>query len=458
MTRLLTKIVSPIIQIVKGVLTLKHGWQSLCYYIYNMETKEDIEKNTPLANIATLGDFNKNRGKKRFLIGALIVLFAIFTYFVLSQNKKTKNLENINRTIITPVITRSISQRANTIKRETIGFLPSWSVAQKAKVYPKDLTQIIYFGLNVNKDGSIIKYDENNLPVLEWSYFNSPYFNEIRKEASGSGTKVLLSIKSFDNTTIDNIISNQIATNKLTGQLSALIKQYSLDGINIDFEYFTDINFPTSEYLAKFLEELSASLKKDNPRIIISIDVNATVVVKDKAYNMTKISKAVDQVILMAYDYRGQNSTRAGPTSPIYGEINEHSIWESVGSLSGRVPDNKLILAIPFYGYEWQTFTEKHKSSTIEGSGALATYKRIKKLLKERSDIVKSWDDISKSPWLSYMQYGGIYQIYYEDDRSIAEKIKFSKEKKMGGIAIWALGYEGNYTEPWKVIEKENKN
>lgn len=416
-----------------------------------MEKKEEI---TPLVNISASEDFDKNRWKK-ILIGIFIILLAIFTYFVLPQNKKSKNLEkeNMNKTIITPVITRSVSQLPNTIKRETIGFLPSWSVAKKAKVYPKDLTQIIYSGLNVNKDGSIIKYDENNLPVLEWSYFNSDYFEEVKKEASVSGTKVLLSIKSFDNTTIDNIISSQTATNKFAGELLTLVKQHDLDGINIDFEYFTDTNFPTSKYLAKFLEELSLKLKKDNPNLIISIDVNATVVIRDKAYNMTKISKAVDQVILMAYDYRGQNSTRTGAPSPIYGEANEHSIWESVESLSGRVADSKLILAIPFYGYEWQTFTDKHKSFTIEGSGALATYKRVRELLKERNDIKKSWDDISKSPWLSYMQYGGIYQIYYEDDRSIAEKIKFAKEKNMGGIAIWALGYEGDYIEPWKVIE-----
>src|SRR3989344_7711195 len=302
-----------------------------------MEIEEDTEEITPLVDISTSGDFDKNKWKKIF-IGIFIVLLAVFTYFVLPQNKKTTNSENTNKTTITPAITKSVSLKRATIKREVIGFLPSWSVAKKVKVYPKDLTQLIYFGLSVNKDGSIIKYDENKLPVLEWSYFNSDYVAEIRKEASGSGTKVLLSIKSFDNTTIDNIISSKPATNKFTGELLTLIKQYDLDGINIDFEYFTDTNFPTSKYLAKFLENLSLKLKKEKPNFIISIDVNATVVIKDKAYNMTEISKAVDQVVLMAYDYRGQNSTRSGSASPIYGEANEHSIWESVESLSGRVP------------------------------------------------------------------------------------------------------------------------
>ena len=50
----------------------------------------------------------------------------------------------------------------------------------------------------------------------------------------------------------------------------------------------------------------------------------------------------------MAYDYRQQGSSRAGPSAPIIGELNEHSISESVESLSGRVPNNKLILGLPF--------------------------------------------------------------------------------------------------------------
>ena len=108
---------------------------------------------------------------------------------------------------------------------------------------------------------------------MEWTYFNSEYFKEIRQEASRSGTKILLSIKSFDNETIDNVISNRGAANRLAKELGALIVEYDLDGINIDCEYFTDTTFPTSKYLAKFLKELSDKLKQVSPDNIISIDV-----------------------------------------------------------------------------------------------------------------------------------------------------------------------------------------
>lgn len=243
---------------------------------------------------------------------------------------------------------KSIVTKPVESKKEIIGFLPSWSVAEEKKVYPEYLSQIIYFGLGVTENGDLITQDEKGEPVLEWTYFLSDYFKKVREEAAKSNTKVLLAVKCFDNATIDNLISNQVATDNLIRQLINLINKYHLNGVNIDFEYVTDIDFPTSTYFVSFLEKLSQEMKKDLPGAVISVDVNALAVVKDKAYNMTKISKIVDQVILMAYDYRQQNSTKSGPTAPISGGSNEHSITESLDALSDRVPNEKLILAIPF--------------------------------------------------------------------------------------------------------------
>mgnify|MGYP001586508634 CR=1 FL=1 len=419
--------------------------------------KENTELAPPLTNISSPENFiSKIWVKTGLLIGLILSLIIIIAYFSMFETSNNENSKFANKVPeISPKLTTSIFKNS-AVKKEAIGFLPSWSVANKSKVYPEKLSQIIYFGLSINSDGSIIKYNEDKLPVLEWTYFNSDYFKEIRSEASRSGTKILLSIKSFDNETIDNVISNKTATNRLADELGILITQYDLDGINIDFEYFTDTTFPTSKYLASFLRTLSDKLKLVSPDNIISIDVNATVVIKDKAYNMTEIAKSVDQIILMAYDYKQQNSSRAGPAAPLLGELNEHSISESVESLSGRVPNHKLILGLPFYGFEWRTYTKTQKSTVVPGSGALATYKRVRKLLEENDSINKSWNELSGSPWITYTQYGAIKQIYFEDIRSITEKIKFARSKKMGGIAIWALGYDGGDTDLWNSIEKEN--
>ncbi len=360
--------------------------------------------------------------------------------------------------IISPLQKEQIDKKSNSVSnslgREVIGFLPSWIVAQGTKISISKLTQLIYFGFNVNENGDIVKYAEDGKSVLEWHYFNSENFIKIKKEAKENKTKVLVSFKMFNNESIDNLISNASSTNYFIKNAVELLKKYDLDGINLDIEYFTDSDFPTSKFLNSFLEKVSKAVKEINSNYIVSVDVNATVVLSDKAYDMVKIGEVADHVILMAYDYYRQSSLRAGPVAPLYGTINSHSVNESVISLFGRVPLEKIILGIPFYGYEWQTLNKKYNSTSVSDSGALATYKRVRELLENRKDVEEHWDEEAQSPWLLYSQSGAIKQIYYENIKSLKAKVDFAENKELAGIAVFALGYEGKYHEIWDIIEK----
>jgi len=347
---------------------------------------------------------------------------------------------------------RYFNESLETNARHVIGFLPSWMVAQNIKVNTNAMTQIIYFGIGVNDNGEVIMFNEKNEPTYEWLYFTSPYFTRLKNEAQESKTKMLVAFKMFDNESIDKLISNSTSTNRFTKYALDILKKYELDGINLDFEYFTDSNFPTVRYMTDFLQYVSTTLKNENPKYLLSLDVNATVMLSDKAYDMVKMGELADQIIVMAYDYRTPSSLVAGPVAPLGSESNEHSIKRSINSLVGRVPMDKVILAVPFYGYEWETVNRKHKSTVVSNSGALATYKRVRELIDNRDDVVKHWDEKAKSPWLVYTQSGAIKQIYYEDKQSIVAKMDYVKENNLGGIAIWALGYEGKYNDIWNAI------
>jgi spore germination protein len=126
-------------------------------------------------------------------------------------------------------------------------------------------------------------------------------------------------------------------------------------------------------------------------------------------------------------------------------------------SILGRVPENKIILAVPFYGYEWQTLTSEYESETVPNTGASATYARVKTLLENRTDAKQYWDEEAQSPWLVYKQNGQIKQIYYENELSMNKKIDLIMDKKLGGVAIWAVGFEGENEGPWIVIDKLKK-
>jgi len=407
--------------------------------------------------------FAKHFSGKNTVFMLLLTLFVTafitvvaYTYLY-SSSFTTLSLANEEKTEATPEAFTAPLEQTKTItsdKKLVIGFLPSWSIAQNAKVDTEYLDQIIYFGIGIDEHGNLMRIDEKNQPLVEWSYLNSDYFKNLQNESKRTETKILIAIKNFDNTSIDTLIGNEIYTNNAVSQLAKLVDDYDLDGINIDFEYFSDIDTQTLQNYNRFLSTLAAKLKEVKSAAVLSVDVNATVVYKDNAYDMVKIGEVVDQVIIMGYDYHQPSSLYAGAVAPIDANDDNPSIRRTIDSLTGRVDPEKLILGIPLYGYEWQTFSEEKNSRTIADTGAIATYKRVRELITGRDDVVLYFDDLSQSPWLTYNQNGLIKQIYYEDEKSLLEKIKFVELNNLEGIALWALGYEGDYTEPWAIIKQ----
>jgi spore germination protein YaaH len=341
-----------------------------------------------------------------------------------------------------------------TPRHEVIGFLPSWNAAKEVKFDTSKLTQIIYFGFGVNSRGEIIQFGDDGSETLEWVHFKSPYFKKIREDAKKTDTKILVAIKNFDNKNIDDLISNPNTSEKFITQLIKLVKDNKLDGVNIDFEYFTDSNFPTFKHLNTFFTKLSQRLKAENPNYIISADFNASAVASDPAYDMVKLGEVIDQIILMGYDYSTTASSQATPVAPLFSADGEASIDKSISSLKGRVHFDKVILAIPFYGYEWQTINNKFRSQTVPETGALATYDRVTQLINSRNDIEINWDNKSQTPWITYYQSGAFKQIYFENEQSIAKKLDYIKKSNLAGVGIWAIGYEGENQNFWDLIKK----
>jgi spore germination protein YaaH len=121
-------------------------------------------------------------------------------------------------------------------------------------------------------------------------------------------------------------------------------------------------------------------------------------------------------------------------------------------SLIGKYDPQKIVLGIPLYGYEWRTRNADYKSRTY-GSGTTASYDRVKKLIEDKG-LIPAWDSTASSPWLAYKDNGKIWQIYFEDMKSLAIKFELARQLKLSGIAFWAMGYEGNNKEIWDYLRE----
>ncbi len=271
--------------------------------------------------------------------------------------------------------------------------------------------------------------------------------------ALAHGVKVHLCVTLFSGHAV--FFANPQAQQTLIGNLLALVQQRGIQGINIDFEAV-----PSSQKqgLTDFLLQLSVALHSNLPGAELSIAAPA--VNWSNTFDIPAITPALDLVMVMAYDYYWGGSSLAGPVSgywPLTSSF-DYSVSKSLGYYQSQgVPNEKLLLGLPYYGREWPVASNTLPASTT-GSGTAVTWRNVR---GNSSGFYTPanlyWDPRSYNPYYSYFN-NNWRQCFYDDTRSLGAKYDFVNRRNTGGIGIWALGYDNGYPELWELIEAKFTN
>lgn len=339
-------------------------------------------------------------------------------------------------------------------KKIVYGFLPYWNIT-KVTVHP-ELTNLAYFGLTIGSDGKLLTSDKEGNIEPGFNKLQSDDFLQIAQAVTHNKGKMELVLTQFDNDDIVNFLNSPTAQQNLMNSLDSILLAYPIEGINIDIEYSGEITTPLRQNMTNFMKDLNQHVSQKYEGIPLSIDMYSSAASKNLLWDVAAIGQEVDYIIIMAYDFHRQSSPVAGPVAPLFGG---KTLWDSdisdhLKDFIAQVPANKLLLGVPFYGYEWQTTSTDPQATTLPKTGATASYQRIQEVLaqKDELNVVEHWNEEALSPYLSYTQEGQTHVLYYDNSRSLSYKIDFVNQLDLGGIAIWALGYEGNYQELWDVI------
>ena len=119
---------------------------------------------------------------------------------------------------------------------------------------------------------------------------------------------------------------------------------------------------------------------------------------------------------------------------------------------------DKLILGVPYYGYNWVVEDANPNSTRIPGNDVLGfsisqNYAQI-----ADSDYKKNilWDEEAKVPYFTYTSStGATRQVYFENADSLKEKYILAKKENLQGVGIWALGYDEDKKELWQLLRDE---
>ena len=349
------------------------------------------------------------------------------------------------------------------------GFLPYWNISSDLQLHSA-LTDLNYFRLLVGENGYLIKENNAEASEIGWQRLNNETWQNLANNwQQGSPNpydrRLALTVFLDDSTVLSKVLNDESLRDNLVSDLNIFLSQnQQFSEINLDFEYFgvsdENLRLGMNDLLAK----LRLLIATNHPKVRLTIDVFGKSAERSSGlYDWQAVKEYVDYVILMAYDYKTRSSSQPGPVAPTLGAAvwGGNDVMTSLNLLLQKIPPYQVLLGIPFYGYQWQvTSLDIHEARTYPETGETVSYRRVRDLLAkaQENSITTSWDGDSLTPYLSYTKEDNTkYLLFYEDDRSLQYKLDLVKDMNLGGIAIWALGYEGQTEELWNVIDKFKK-
>ena len=237
----------------------------------------------------------------------------------------------------------------------------------------------------------------------------------IRK--SNPELKIVLSVGGWGADGFSQAARTKEGRERFAASALAIVKEYGLDGIDIDWEYpgsgTAGISFSSAdkENFTLLMRDVRQAVGKDK---LLTIATAAT----GRYYDFRAIEPYVDYVNIMAYDMEEAPFHHAALHCSDMTE--EWSCEKAVaGHIAGGFPVQRLVLGIPFYGH-----------GTNEAPESL-DYRHIISI----DSLYSRWDSVAQVPYL--VNSKGTVVVNYENAQSIELKCRFLHRQGMLGAMYW---------------------
>ncbi len=344
----------------------------------------------------------------------------------------------LNNTPVTPSATRgtspSISGTCNLTKR-VFGWHPYWMGSAYNNYDWSLISDLSFFSFELDAATG------NPITTHGWSTAN------VVTVAQANGVRVNLCVTLFSNHA--TFLTNPTAQQTFISNIISQVQLRNADGCNIDFE---GVPAAQSANFTTFMIDLCNQMHAAIPGSEISIALPS--VDWSNVYDVGAMVNYVDVFIIMGYDYYWSGSTTAGPTDPLYNFVTSYNytVTKSIAYyLNDGIPQNQLLLGLPYYGREWPTAASTIPSATT-ATGVSRTYSFVQNNPGTYNN--QQWDPISYTPYFPIFttQWN---QCFINSPYSLGKRYDMVNQYGIGGIGIWALGYDDGYTELWDKLREK---
>lgn len=269
--------------------------------------------------------------------------------------------------------------------------------------------------------------------------------------------KISIAVGGYMADGFSDMASDEKSREAFVDSVDEFIREYKLDGIDIDWEFPVSGGSGTiksrpedkqnftylMEDLRKVIDEL---IEEKNTKYELTFAQTPL----DEGFEnieLEKVEPLIDAMNLMTYDYTGAWSEVSAHNSNLY-KYGDSEKQMNTDDAIKKYKDmgfdmRKIILGVPAYGYAWKGVTNNDNNGlqqSVKESLPHITYKEIKKKYLGEDGFVRYWDNDAKVPYL----YNGDVFISYEDQDSAKIKASYIRENKLGGAMIWEYTQDDN--------------
>ncbi len=347
-------------------------------------------------------------------------------------------------------------------KKIIYGYLPYWNISTINYLQLDKITDIAYFGLYLNGNGTFKEMveGEDGSIIKEPGYLNwktSEDVNKLINDCKNKGIRFSLTIIAHADEENDAFLNCRECWDTLLSNLKLELDEKGIRDVNLNFEHAEGTDEGIDQRFSEFTKFLNDELDKTYGNSYLVVSAFGDSATQERvSSDLDNLGRNADGIFIMAYDYHRPLSDTVGPVSPIEGPGGD--VTETINDFLTKIPPSKIILGLPYYGYNWLVEDDGQYSKRVEGSNEngfsqAQSYESVMNTIIETKSQIK-WNEEGKSPYFTYIspETSQLRTAYYENSQSLKAKYDLINSNNLGGVGIWALGYDGGYTELWDAL------
>lgn len=245
--------------------------------------------------------------------------------------------------------------------------------------------------------------------------------------------------------TPDGVFSNELSQKlfdspqmqeTLIGNIISTMEEKNYSGLDVDFEFVTN-----AQQYVDFVRKLKERLAPYGYPVIVALAPKISTSQPGLLYeghDFKGLGEAADAVLVMTYEW----GYTYGPPMAVAPLPNVRKVLDYAVT---QIPPEKIYMGVPNYGYDWKLPYVKGETR----AQSISNYEAVNIARRNGAEIL--FDEKARSPFFYYTAGDGAeHVVWFEDARSIREKLALVPEYGLRGVGYW--NFMRPFPQNWLVL------